>query len=607
MLEATDGPEVPRLVARFPDRTMSGYLARLRNGELGGGIEVCLASGLGVRDPFRDRHVEHAKMRFSASLIARSDQLLRRQDLDGAVRAGLLRIVGYFGEPSLCPALSDCWSADTKRDERLADYLWAFARCCEPSTADRYLDPVCAAWAALPDKAEKEHMLSPRDQIADHDVRWGFERAPPLGAIDYFVARAYRPDLHWQITHMLDVVDDPRAITFTVAELGAMRSKAVATGGFVPLSDMIPFHWQRAQEAGRPMSQASRDQLLSIWNDQAVDVQRRITAFDIWAATQDAADIEILQNATTDTELADRILRQRLERADGSAIPALIDKLRDRKDGYRWWRSARHVWSPVLTKLLDEALAWRRDNVGRLWGDDAVEEDSRTQEMIMRLQVEDAERLLLKHWDHLRFSTGFVQAALYVATPELCRQAAASVAEAPDPPSLFKYLSQRWGVRINDHPGITRESQIVALEPYLSLIPALDLRMIAEACTRLGWFALRERVFDARIGCHYIRSSERASAQFDKLVGQRHFDWIAFEFEDAIKTGVSWEECLAAMRAWFTERQTFEALQLLAVALAYYGSRQDLSALTIYEGMPREAANALVTDVTFAIKRRMLD
>ena len=40
--------------------------------------------------------------------------------------------------------------------------------------------------------------------------------------------------------------------------------------------------------------------------------------------------------------------------------------------------------------------------------------------MIMRLPVEEAERLLLKHWDHLKFSTQFVQAALYVATPLCC-------------------------------------------------------------------------------------------------------------------------------------------------------------------------------------------
>jgi hypothetical protein len=136
-------------------------------------------------------------------------------------------------------------------------------------------------------------MPSPRDQVVDPDVRWAFERTPPLGAIDYFVARAQQPDLHWQILDMLHLVDDPRAVAFTVAELGAMRTRAAATGGFVPLSDIVQFHWKRAQEAGRPMSPASRDQLLRIWQDETVDLQQRIAAFDTWAATQDTTDVEI--------------------------------------------------------------------------------------------------------------------------------------------------------------------------------------------------------------------------------------------------------------------------------------------------------------------------
>jgi hypothetical protein len=146
-LLSTDGPEIPGLVGSFPDRTAFGQLARLRNGDPSGGIEFCLSSSSepGVRDALRDRHIEHAKLRFGESLIQELDQLLRREDLDGACRTGLLRLLGHLGEPSLAPAIEVCWSADKMRDERLADYLWAFGRCCEPVTAAQYLDPVCAA------------------------------------------------------------------------------------------------------------------------------------------------------------------------------------------------------------------------------------------------------------------------------------------------------------------------------------------------------------------------------------------------------------------------------------------------------------------------------
>jgi hypothetical protein len=470
--------------------------------------------------------------------------------------------------------------------------------------AAQYLDPVCAAWAALPDKAEEQHSPSPRDELAADNVRWAFERALPVGALDYFIARAQQPDLRGQIIYMLQGLDNPRVITLIVSELGAMRTRAAATGGFYPFSDWVTYHWRRAQEEGRPMSRASRDLLFRIWKDQTADLQKRIAAFDLWAVTQEIGDIQVLRNTARDVTLADRILRQRLERADTSAIAALIEKLHAHEYGYFWWSRARHVWSPELTRALDHALAWRRDHVAQRWGE-AIEEDWHTQEAIIRLPVEEAERLLLKHWSHLKFSAQFVQAALYVATPELCRQAAASIAHAPDPNQLFKHLSQHWGVWTSGHPGITRENQVLALEPYLDLIAVSDLGHIADACNRRGWFDLRKRLLDPRIGsCRSVWSSESASAQFDSLAVKGGYHWIDLEVEEALKTGVSWDEYLGAMRVWLAERQTFDALQLLATALAHKGSRRDLSALRIYEGMPVEAAEALIADVTFAVHRR---
>ena len=68
-----------------------------------------------------------------------------------------------------------------------------------------------------------------------------------------------------------------------------------------------------------------------------------------------------------------------------------------------------------------------------------------------------------------------------------------------------------------------------------------------------------------------------------------------------------WDEYLDAMRAWLAEKQTFDALQLLATAVARKRLRRDLSALRIYDGMPVEAAEALIVDATFAVNRRTLN
>ncbi|MDP1923696.1 MAG: hypothetical protein Q8N06_10430 [Hydrogenophaga sp.] len=604
-LAETEGSEVPSLVTLFPDCTTPGQLARLHNGDIGGGIEVCSTFDPGVNAPFRDRQIAHARLRFAGQFIHDLDRALRSPAMNDRHRNGLLRLVGHVGEPSLAPAVEACWIADELREARLSDYLWAFARCCEETAASRYLDPICEAWAALSDETEN-NQSSLRNDLAAYGVRFGFQRTPPLGALDYFVCRAEQPDLQWQITYMLHGVDHPKAITFIVETLAAKRRKS--KDGYFFFVHTVTSYWSRLQENdGLSMSNASREHLLRLWRSTDNDQQLRIAAFDIWAATKEAGDLEVLRGAQATEELAERVLQHRLKRGDKSAIPSLIEKLCNREQGHWWWSFAPHVWGGELTQALDEALAWRENHALRSW-DVKFEEDWQMQEMIMRLPVPEAEHLLLKHWDHLRFSAKFVQAALYVGTPELCRLADASVAEAPRPAELFKFLSQRYGIKTYGHPGITREDQVLVLEPYLEHIAANDLWQLADACNEAGWFAARRRLFDGRLKNQRVAwMPEDAGARFDELVAKDQMHWIDHEIDEALKTGVTWNEYLGALEAWLDLRRSMHAMKLVAMALTYKGSRRNLVTLKIYDGIPRESLEALIADTAFAVRRRTPD
>src|SRR4030095_7606483 len=139
--------------------------------------------------------------------------------------------------------------------------------------------------------------------------------------------------------------------------------------------------WQRTQEDyGRPMTKASRDLLLGLWRDATNDKHLRTQAFSLWAATQDAEDIEVLRTANPSDELADDILRERLIRRDQRAIPAMVDKLATDNRGY-WWHYGRYLWSADLTRALDEFLARRGTRAKRTWTE-SFESDWFTQGMI---------------------------------------------------------------------------------------------------------------------------------------------------------------------------------------------------------------------------------
>ena len=55
-----------------------------------------------------------------------------------------------------------------------------------------------------------------------------------------------------------------------------------------------------------------------------------------------------------------------------------------------------------------------------------------------------AEDLLVRNWEHLKYTGIFVQAALFVGT-ERCRSlVAAAVQESPEPKRLFTFLGSHW-------------------------------------------------------------------------------------------------------------------------------------------------------------------
>jgi len=607
ILAETDSPEVPAIVRRFRDQTRHGELARLRNGDLSGGIELCIHIEPGVGAPWRDIQIEHAKLRYGPKMTKALDGFLRQTDLDSSVRIGALRLAGHIADPNLAQAIEVCWTTDDKRDNHLADYLWAFGECCGDDS-ERYLGPVCDVWASLPNQAKSKGLSSPRDDLAIHYLRWAFDKWPPLSAIDYFVQRGSQDDLSWPITCMFHSLDHPTAVLFVVNELATIQRRLEGTEGFSPFVSAVRDHWGRAQQDyGRPMTQASRNLLLELWQNEENDKHLRVQAFSLWTATQDSDDIKVLRTAKYSDELADKILWERLVRGDQRAIPALIKKL-DSDDYEYWWQCGRHIWSPDLTNALDKHLARRGKLAEQSWGE-SLKADWIIYGIIMGLQTDEAEQLLLKHWSHLRFSPEYVQTALYISTPRLLEVAQAAITECPEPAKLMEHLSHHFGIRTKGRLGLTNESQVLGLTSYLHLLSSMDLGTLWEACNERGWFAIRRKYLDGLLQPPFLKrrwDREQAVSELDKMVTENRLIWINFWIDDFLETGVSWSEILATLRAWLAKRQSLEALQVIATVVGHRGTREDLDSLIIYESMSKSAARHLITNARFTVHRRSI-
>ncbi|MGD1859392.1 MAG: hypothetical protein ACFB0E_05405 [Leptolyngbyaceae cyanobacterium] len=606
MLSETDAPEVPEIARRLhQDHPLNAAVAKFRNGDVLGGIYLCSVFEPGCSYPWRDSQIEHAKSKYGYSLTETLANTLRGTELPSQVRIGALRLSGHFAEPSLAPAIEASWNSDDDRLNHLDEYLWAFAECCADDP-ERFLGPVCNAWALLSDQPEKEGCSSPRNSLAAYGVRWALHQWPPHSAvIDYFVQRAAQEDLRWPITYMLHGMNHTQAIEFIVHEFAARERRLEGTD-FVSVM-RVEDEWRRAQDVGRSMSQECRDFLLAIWQDSANDKYLRSKAFAVWAVTEKEGDIKILQDVEPADDIANNILRQRLVRGDHEAIPAWLEKLSTDDKGF-WWFYGRYLWSPELSNALDEWLD-RRDVLSeRVWYE-YFELDWFASDLISRMNADEAEDILSKHWSHIRFNSMYVQSALYISTPKLLELAQTPIHECPDPSKMLQYISMRFGVRDSGHPGVRSESQLRSLVPYIHLLSPTCIHSFWQECNDRGWFTTRRELFDDHLQLQYSQlkwEQNQAKASLDEMLERDRLVWLEHWIDEFLKIDVPWKEILSTIHVWFEEKHSFEAFKVLTSAIKYRGSREDLSVLKVYEGMPEPDTSQLIADTEFAVKRRSI-
>lgn len=608
VLSDTQSSHVVPLLSHFRDRSRTGPLAGLRNGDLKSGVVLCCGLEPGTGAGWRDRAIEHAKARFGPRLVRELSEVLQRPQLTKGETIGALRLAGHLGDTSLADAIWTRWISDAERSEHLDDYLWAAAQCGGERT-DKLLSPICDAWAALSDQPEREGAGSPRDRLAADHVAWAFWARLPEPALRYFISRAGSDDLNWPITYMLHGVDHPDAVAFVASEFAARARALEGTNGMPLFLTFICDHWRRQQrESKKPMSQESRMRLLDVWMNAENDKHLRKQSFRLWAATSHPDDLSILRNQGPTDLLDADVLRARLERSDKMAIARFIEKLRI-DDSCYWWQSARNIWSDDLTAALNEQLELRGATATQTWGDRG-DCDWIMADLVTRLAPDMAEQLLTKHWNHLRFSPGFVQASLYTATPRLLALIEEAVRECPSPATLFKHIDSHFGIKTIGHPGVTRIEQVEALIPYLDHIGELAIHQFWELCNERGWVTLRRDYLDSRLAGQWRTSAglddEALVADLDRELHYARLPWLAFWVDRHMNNGRGIENILNIVRQWLSSNRTSKALEIAASVIIHAGSRAHIDLLNKENDQSGEAKN-IIADTRFAVFRRTLN
>jgi len=473
VLSETQCPQVVKIARKFKDRSWNKHVASLLNGDCLGGVLLCYSVDPGSNAVWRDNTISHAYAKHGPSLLGELIRLLGIEQMSEVHRIGALRLAGHIGDTSLRDAAWLCWKADKNRSENIDEYLWTFSQCCGEE-AEKFLGPVCDGWAELSDERRDNGSLSPKDAVAYNGLQWAVFKKLPKASLKYLIWRGQTDNsLRINLLDLLYGVDDADAMEFTIGEIAKKAREIEIKGWSWDFPRTMAEYWHRQQEEGGcAMSHLSREYLQVQWKNKSNDRHIRIHSFRLWAATTQSSDLAILQNWDTSDLLHELVLQTLIKRGEKSAIPAFIEKIRN-ADSQFWWQFARNIWSDELTEELNAEFLRRRAGVKRQW-DEHYFSDWITADLLMRLDLLNAEQLVIAHWDHLRFSGEFIQVALFLATDTLLNYVQATMVECDSKQDMLKYITQRWGIKSVNHPGITRIEQMKALVPYLDEMYASD-------------------------------------------------------------------------------------------------------------------------------------
>ena len=601
-LRRTDGHFVLGLADLTADGGWWRIEARLRNGDVIAGAELCRGLDHSIPAEFRDRLIAHAAAQhptFKPSLAAFFEAPGSEAH---PLFAGALDLAGHLGDPELCDALDTVWRRIPSEHRLNSYWLWAILN-CGVERGHSLVEEICALWVALPDTANQGES-DPKWDLAQ-SVSHALVRRADNRIFEFLIALAARePRLEWPILTILRYADHPSTVAYVCRAAAKIDAKVGRTRGINLFGTDIDRAWEKGS-AGRRMSQASREALKALWTRRTNATTLRRRALRIWGRQLQAGDLEPLAKLASDTRLADEALRIRLAGADSSALPLLRVKLLTGES--QWWWSARAFGLRGLEDCVDHVLSLRRaagDARSHNGWDDHI-----LSELVMDRGDAWSEALIQSHWDHLESENVWLEAALFVGGPELRSKAHAAIAAREAPIDAVRYIVMHWGVWTLGRPGITRLTQLEALEPLLAEMKEMDLALLFNAANRIEAFDWRREQIDPLLGgftqqvCPDLPGAFEASLD-DLVTRSNNLDFQArLWFEDRLQERRSSRDILTQAERWAKQRGTVAAARCVIELVRQFGTRDDLPRLSGLS-LPPADLDARIANTAFEVRLR---
>lgn len=594
------------LVNAFRERTWMTSESACWNGDMAAVLRLIMSW-----DPYRPtgrekRIFSHLRAKHAVAARDFINAGLQAPETSTDRKIELLAFAGRLRETGLADAIDSTWRTTERTPELINSSLWA-AAFCAPQLIPEILD----AWAELPE-GPLEHGRTPRGSVG-YDLRFGFWASADRCVLDALLSRVRDPNdvLSFYVGNLIEGWDDADAQEAYVRLLAHRLARSRPSGGGLVGYNLGEMWGVDQIRGGYTMSDASLIRLAALWKDASEDLDVRIVALRLWgqaarprhlAAARASPALDPLGVLGSEAVCALIFLE---DPKAHEALEQLIENDLSRAHLIQYVRGRwRDVYQPVLTRLLNLR---RRLKIER--SDVSFHVDHALPELMKELDDATRTRLLEEHWDHVGEESGYVQLALWTATPGSLALAKQSL-DAGDAKETLRFLSMHYNLYPTSQPQTTDLRRMQALEPWLDDLDDLAFSQLEDHCNRQGWRDWRRIHIDPRLEpkphATWRTAASRRAALDQAAEEKRGRRSLHFTFQHMVESVGSSGAVLDEVQVWLAERRDLPALHTACDILIEANSRTELPRCEIWRALDIPEGHPVIDDAIFAVKRHTL-
>ncbi|RYZ90247.1 MAG: hypothetical protein EOP04_04500 [Proteobacteria bacterium] len=555
--------------------------------------------------------------------------LPERFTADGIAHAYTL--AGFLREPQLMEALAVSWRKYAS-PTNYVPYLWAVLNSFTKNDRQIVFDAL-AYWSSMSAEG-KAHRVDNRlaaRTISDElkVLNWDFSEEQ----LALLIELSAEDSLQEILAFLFTKTDHPTALALVL-------NNEMQRDADDHRHDRSDSRWDRSKNK-HPLSQPSLDYLLQVFSDPSANHLKRYLAWRYWTGNV-AANIALpkMQEIVSEQDsLFNNAVLWRVKQRDYTAFPPLRQCI-----AHKPWlvRVLDYIWSDEVGMFFEDWFAQRLNDESELdWG----------LELLSLLDNDDACRILVKHWEQLKWHRRAIGTALFLSVPATKALADNEIRRLGFHPEQampnyytgnldglyisegdglsqekkakllllseqFKYLYMYYGNKYEGRGERLTKEKLESLLPYLALFDELSIYEFAQDSLRIGAPDLCYERFYPLLKSHLKKRFRLTVDDLKHDLIEKHRELerdnkvhIDHWLEEAEKLNVTSEMMTQAIKSFFKKHQDANALFLACIVLKRFGTRKDIPILENFLcRLDSQVMNAeyWITDVLFDIKRRSL-